>query len=67
MRLIGREKLLHLGENEEATKWLRHWIAEVRDANWKRAGDVCAQFPNAQLKGGNSIMFTNRKSNLAIE
>jgi mRNA-degrading endonuclease HigB of HigAB toxin-antitoxin module len=48
MRLIGRERLNLLRQGSEATeKWVRSWLAEVRDAHWKHPADLKAQFPKA--------------------
>lgn len=67
MRLVGREKLNHLNDNVQAKSWLRNWIAEVKDANWKNPTDVFDQFPNVRVKGQNLFMFPISKINVAVE
>ena len=58
MRLLGRERLNKLKcTGDQAEKWLRSWIAEVRAAHWKKPADVCHQFPHAQQDGDSSFSF----------
>ena len=58
MRLIGREKLMTLGEQDRDTaKWVVSWIAELRDAHWKRPADVTGQFPRARQQDDGSFVF----------
>jgi len=58
VRLIGREKLVPLGEQDRNTaKWVASWIAEIRDAHWKRPADVAGQFPKARQQNDGTFLF----------
>jgi mRNA-degrading endonuclease HigB of HigAB toxin-antitoxin module len=49
MKLLGRNRLQALyGLDEQTDKWLRGWISELSQANWKQAKDVLLQFPQAR-------------------
>lgn len=45
------------GLDEQTDKWLRAWISEVANANWKQAKDVLRQFPQAKCVTDNVIQF----------
>jgi len=67
MRLIGLEKLSQLRDKGEQTeKWILSWIAEVRDAHWKRPVDVRNQFPKARHDGEGRFMFSVANSQWII-
>lgn len=58
MRLVGREKLVTLTErNKKAAKWVTSWMAELRDAHWKRPSDVMGQFPNVRCQNDGGFVF----------
>ncbi|WP_025915609.1 type II toxin-antitoxin system HigB family toxin [Herminiimonas sp. CN] len=49
MKLLGRGRLQALyGLDDQTDKWLRSWISEMSQANWKQAKDVLRQFPQAR-------------------
>ncbi|VCS85332.1 Uncharacterized protein conserved in bacteria [Burkholderia pseudomallei] len=45
------------GLDDQTDKWLRAWISEVANANWKQAKDVLRQFPQAKCITDNVIQF----------
>lgn len=48
MRIVGKEKIQHLlGSNGQERVWLRAWLAEVANANWKDPRDIFDQFPKS--------------------
>jgi mRNA-degrading endonuclease HigB of HigAB toxin-antitoxin module len=58
VRLIGRAKLVPLSEQDRDTaKWVASWIAELRDAHWKRPSDVALQFPKACQRNDGTFIF----------
>ena len=58
MRLIGRAKLASLGERDgETARWVAGWIAELRDANWKRPADIGGRFPTASQQSDGTFLF----------
>lgn len=58
MRLIGKEKLQRLlRADDEARIWICAWVAELANANWKHAADVCHQFPNARQTDSGLFVF----------
>jgi len=58
MKLHGRNRLRELfGLDNQTDKWLRAWISEVTNANWKQAEDVLRQFPQAECIADNVIQF----------
>ena len=58
MRLVGRAKLVSLAQRDERTaKWISSWVAEFRDANWKRPTDVTGQFPTVRLGNDGTFLF----------
>lgn len=58
MRLIGRHKLLSLPTGDpDTTTWVTNWVAELRDAHWKRPADVQGQFPKAQIQDDGAFVF----------
>ena len=58
MRLIGRAKLASLSErNRETARWVAGWIAELRDANWKRPADIGGPFPRAAQQNDGTFLF----------
>lgn len=46
MHLVGRHHVVQLSEAEPYSRgWLRHFVAEVLHANWKRENDLRSDFP----------------------
>lgn len=43
--------------DDQTDRWLRAWISEIANANWKHARDVLSQFPQARLIADNVIQF----------
>lgn len=67
MRLIGRAKLVALGEQDRDTaKWVANWVAELRDAHWKRPADVIAQFPKVRQQKNGTFLFPVPKCQVGI-
>ncbi len=67
MRLIGREKLKPLSEQGRDTgKWVAIWIAELRDAHWKRPTDVAGQFPRVHQENDGTFLFPVPRCQLGI-
>lgn len=40
-----------------AAKWVPGWVAELRDAHWKRPSDVVGQFPKARQENDGTFLF----------
>ena len=58
MRLIGLAKLAPLTQRDHnAARWVTSWIAELRDAHWKRPNDVAGQFPKARQQNDGTFLF----------
>lgn len=56
MKLLGRNRLRVLyGKDDQTDAWVRGWVSELSQANWKMAKDVLRQFPRAQ--GGANDVF----------
>jgi mRNA-degrading endonuclease HigB of HigAB toxin-antitoxin module len=67
VRLIGREKLVPLGErNPDTAKWVASWIVELRDAHWKRPADVAGQFPKASQQNDGTFLFPVPQCQLGV-
>ena len=48
MRLVGKNTLHKaILADDSVGNWLRSWLSELSDANWKHPTDVCEQVPNA--------------------
>ena len=63
MRIIGKGKLQRLLISEEAAcAWIRAWVAELANANWKRSEDVSNQFPNVRQLDTNHYVFAIENS-----
>lgn len=68
MRLIGRAKLASLSERDrETAKWVASWIAELREANWRRPADVGRRFPKASEQNDGTILFPVPKHRVGIQ
>jgi len=58
VRVIGRERLALLcGDGGDTARWVSSWLAELRDAHWKRPADVIVQFPKARPQRDGSFLF----------
>jgi hypothetical protein len=58
MKLLGRDKLQSLlGLDEQTDKWIRGWMSEVVNANWKDPLDVLHQFPHAKRASSGIFHF----------
>ena len=44
-------------QDRDTAKWVMSWIAELRDAHWKRATDVTGQFPKALQQKDGTFLF----------
>lgn len=56
--MIGRAKLAALGEQDrEIARWIANWVAELRDAHWKRPADIAGHFPKARLQSDGTFLF----------
>jgi len=67
MRLIGRERLASLSqEGGDTAKWIISWVAEIRDAHWKRPADVVVQFPRALQRSDGTFLFPIRQRPVAV-
>jgi mRNA interferase HigB len=67
VRLIGRAKLVPLSQQDRDTaKWVASWIAEVRDAHWKRPADVAAQFPKVCQQEDGTFLFPVPRRHVGI-
>jgi mRNA-degrading endonuclease HigB of HigAB toxin-antitoxin module len=67
VRLIGRAKLMALSRHDRDTaKWIASWIAELRDAHWKRPTDVSRQFPKACQQNDGTFLFPVPQRQLGI-
>ena len=40
-----------------AARWVLNWIAELRNAHWKRAADVAGQFPKVRQQDDGTFLF----------
>lgn len=68
MRVIGRAKLASLVEKDrQIGTWVASWLAELRDANWRRPTDVGARFPNASRQNDGTILFPIPNSGVWIQ
>jgi len=72
MRLIGKTKLQQiLRTDDSACKWIRAWLAELTNANWKQPTDVSYQFPNVRQSNSGHFIFPisncNKEVYLQIE
>lgn len=67
MRVVGREKLQRgLRANDSARKWVRAWVAELANANWKQPADVSDQFPNARQFDSDHFAFPIKDCNKEV-
>lgn len=56
MKLLGRNRLRALyGLDDHTDAWLRSWVSELSQANWKEAKDVLCQFPRARNVAKNDV------------
>jgi hypothetical protein len=56
MKLLGRNRLQPMyGLDDQTDTWLRNWVTEMSNANWKHPKDVFRQFP--QVKSSNTGIF----------
>ena len=68
MRLIGRARLASLsGHDRDTAKWVANWTTELRDAYWKRAADVAAQFPGVRRQGNGTFVFPVPRRQVGIQ
>jgi mRNA-degrading endonuclease HigB of HigAB toxin-antitoxin module len=66
MRVIGRENIQGLSEDLDSRRWVRHWLAELMQAHWKRPSDVLQQFPRCKQHEGNRFEFPISNGRQAI-
>jgi mRNA interferase HigB len=58
MKLLGRNRLQALyGLDDQTDIWLRSWVSEISDANWKHPKDVLRQFPQAKCITNGIFLF----------
>lgn len=58
MRLVGKERIQVLLQSDEIVRiWLKAWIAELCNANWKKSADVKHQFPNVRFTSAGGFVF----------
>jgi mRNA-degrading endonuclease HigB of HigAB toxin-antitoxin module len=66
VRLIGRAKLVPLKKDPHTAKWVVSWIAEVRDAQWKRPADVAKQFPSVLHDPDGTFLFLMPQRSIGV-
>lgn len=58
MKLLGRNRLRALyGLDDQTDTWMRSWVSELSNANWKVGKDVLSQFPRARNIVGDVFQF----------
>lgn len=58
MKLLGRNRLHPLyGLSDQTDTWLRSWVSEISQANWKHAKDVLRQFPQVRTVADHLFQF----------
>lgn len=58
MKLLGRNRLRTIyGLDDQTDAWVRSWVSELSNANWKMAKDVLRQFPRARNVEGDVFQF----------
>lgn len=58
MKLLGRNRLRVLyGKDDQTDAWVRGWVSELSQANWKMAKDVLRQFPKAHSVANDVFLF----------
>lgn len=63
MRIISTAKLVeYYKQHPDAEQPLKAWIAEVKQANWKTANDIKAQYRHASILKNRCVVF-NIKGN----
>lgn len=68
MKLLGRNRLEMLyGLDDQTDEWVRNWISELSNANWKVAKDVLRQFPRAKNIANDIFQFPVSEQQRSIE
>jgi len=68
MKLLGRNRLRALyGLDDQTDTWMRSWVSELSQANWKVEKDVLRQFPKARNVASNVFQFPVGQRNQCIE
>ena len=58
MKILGRNRLQVLyGLDDQTDAWMRGWVSELSQANWKMAKDVLRQFPKAHSVTDDVFLF----------
>lgn len=68
MKLLGRNRLEMLyGLDDQTDEWVRNWVSELSNANWKVAKDVLRQFPRAKNIANDVFQFPVSEQQRSIE
>ncbi|TVQ21322.1 MAG: type II toxin-antitoxin system HigB family toxin [Spirochaetaceae bacterium] len=63
MTVVGRDKLVRFMERHaKARPALNTWLAEARDASWRRPVDIKTRYPSADILPDDRVIF-NIKGN----
>ena len=68
MRLIGKEKLLHLkGIDDEIDTWVSAWVTEFRSASWLNPVDLEESYPRMVSLDASEFLFPVCYTNYSIK
>lgn len=67
MKILGLNHVAPLHSHDQMRVWIGAWVAEVRQANWKRAADVIAHFPSAIQLNFNRFRFVSQEPRASLE
>lgn len=62
MKLVGKDKLQDILTSTDPADewdqvWVKSWVAEMLNANWKRPNDILNQFPNVRITPDDYYVF----------
>ena len=61
MTVVGREKLVKFMEGHaQARPALKAWLAEARDASWRRPVDIKKRYPSADILPDTHAEYSKR-------
>lgn len=68
MKLVGRNRLkVFTNKHPDATPWVEHWLAEVRQAKWEKPQDIKARYRTASFLPDNIVIFNVKGNSYRME
>ena len=68
MRVIGIKKMDDFIQmHADAKTWLRSWLAEARNSEWRYPNDIKSRYKSASILDKNRVIFNIKGNNYRME